>query len=123
MQALGGAKNHMLVLPDADLDLAADAAVNAGFGSAGERCMAISVVLAVDSVADALVEKVSERMATLRTGDGTRGCDMGPLITKVHRDKVASYLDVAASDGATVVVDGRDSSSTATPTASGSARP
>ncbi|WP_404431139.1 CoA-acylating methylmalonate-semialdehyde dehydrogenase [Microbacterium lacus] len=108
VQALGGAKNHMLVLPDADLDLAADAAVNAGFGSAGERCMAISVVLAVDSVADTLVEKVSERMATLRTGDGTRGCDMGPLITKVHRDKVASYLDVAASDGATVVVDGRD---------------
>lgn len=108
VQALGGAKNHMLVLPDADLDLAADAAVNAGFGSAGERCMAISVVLAVDSVADTLVAKVSERMATLRTGDGTRGCDMGPLITKVHRDKVASYLDVAASDGATVVVDGRD---------------
>lgn len=107
VQALGGAKNHMMVLPDADLDLAADAAVNAGFGSAGERCMAISVVLAVDSVADALVEKVSERMATLRTGDGTRGCDMGPLITKVHRDKVASYIEVAASDGATVVVDGR----------------
>jgi malonate-semialdehyde dehydrogenase (acetylating)/methylmalonate-semialdehyde dehydrogenase len=107
VQALGGAKNHMLVLPDADLDLAADAAVNAGFGSAGERCMAVSVVLAVDSVADALVAKVSERMATLRTGDGTRGCDMGPLITKVHRDKVASYIDVAASDGATVVVDGR----------------
>ncbi|TQJ29792.1 CoA-acylating methylmalonate-semialdehyde dehydrogenase [Microbacterium sp. SLBN-146] len=107
VQALGGAKNHMLVLPDADLDLAGDAAVNAGFGSAGERCMAVSVVLAVDSVADALVAKVSERMATLRTGDGTRGCDMGPLITKVHRDKVASYIDVAASDGATVVVDGR----------------
>jgi malonate-semialdehyde dehydrogenase (acetylating)/methylmalonate-semialdehyde dehydrogenase len=107
VQAFGGAKNHMLVLPDADLDLAADAAVNAGFGSAGERCMAISVVLAVDSVADVLVEKISERMATLTTGDGTRGCDMGPLITKVHRDKVASYLEVAASDGATVVVDGR----------------
>jgi malonate-semialdehyde dehydrogenase (acetylating)/methylmalonate-semialdehyde dehydrogenase len=108
VQALGGAKNHMLVLPDADLDLAADAAVNAGFGSAGERCMAISVVLAVDSVADAFVQKVSERMGTLRTGDGTRGCDMGPLITEVHRDKVASYIDVAASDGASVVVDGRD---------------
>jgi len=108
VQALGGAKNHMLVLPDADLDLAADAAVNAGFGSAGERCMAISVVLAVDSVADAFVAKVSERMGTLRTGDGTRGCDMGPLITEVHRDKVASYIDVAASDGASVVVDGRD---------------
>lgn len=108
VQALGGAKNHMLVLPDADLDLAADAAVNAGFGSAGERCMAISVVLAVDSVADAFVAKVSERMGTLRTGDGTRGCDMGPLITEVHRDKVASYIDVAASDGASVVIDGRD---------------
>lgn len=107
VQALGGAKNHMLVLPDADLDLAADAAVNAGFGSAGERCMAISVVLAVDAVADALVEKISERMATLRTGDGTRGCDMGPVITAAHRDKVSSYVDVAAGDGADVVVDGR----------------
>ncbi|WP_159500150.1 CoA-acylating methylmalonate-semialdehyde dehydrogenase [Microbacterium sp. 18062] len=107
VQALGGAKNHMLVLPDADLDLAADAAVNAGFGSAGERCMAVSVVLATDQIADALVTKVTERMATLRTGDGTRGCDMGPLITREHRDKVAGYLDVAASDGATVVVDGR----------------
>ena len=107
VQALGGAKNHMLVLPDADLDLAADAAVNAGFGSAGERCMAISVVLAVDSVADALAAKVTERMSRLRTGDGTRGCDMGPLITRAHRDKVASYIDVAAADGATVLVDGR----------------
>ncbi|MFG6491586.1 CoA-acylating methylmalonate-semialdehyde dehydrogenase [Microbacterium sp. P03] len=108
VQALGGAKNHMLVLPDADLDLAADAAVNAGFGSAGERCMAISVVLAVDSIADRFIEKVSERMATLRTGDGTRGCDMGPLITGVHRDKVAGYIDIAAADGADVVRDGRD---------------
>lgn len=107
VQALGGAKNHMLVLPDADLDLAADAAVNAGFGSAGERCMAVSVVLAVDSIADELVAKITERMATLRTGDGTRGCDMGPLITREHRDKVAGYLEVAASDGAEVVVDGR----------------
>ena len=107
VQALGGAKNHMLVLPDADLDLAADAAVNAGFGSAGERCMAISVVLAVDAVADALVEKISARMASLRTGDGTRGCDMGPVITAAHRDKVSSYVDVAAGDGADVVVDGR----------------
>ncbi|RZU63792.1 malonate-semialdehyde dehydrogenase (acetylating)/methylmalonate-semialdehyde dehydrogenase [Microterricola gilva] len=107
VQALGGAKNHMLVLPDADLDLAADAAVNAGFGSAGERCMAISVVLAVDAVADALIEKITERMATLKTGDGRRGCDMGPLITGVHRDKVSGYIDVAAADGATVVVDGR----------------
>ena len=108
VQALGGAKNHMLVLPDADLDLAADAAVNAGFGSAGERCMAISAVLAVDPIADELVAKIAERMARLKTGDGTRGCDMGPLITREHRDKVAGYLDVAASDGATVVVDGRD---------------
>jgi len=107
VQALGGAKNHMLVLPDADLDLAADSAVNAGFGSAGERCMAISVVVAVGPVADALVEKVRERMAALRIGDGRRGCDMGPLITREHRDRVASCIDEAAADGATVVVDGR----------------
>ena len=107
VQALGGAKNHMLVLPDADLDLAADAAVNAGFGSAGERCMAISVVLAVDTIADELVEKISQRMATLKIGDGMRSCDMGPLITGQHRDKVASYIDVAKQDGASVVVDGR----------------
>ncbi|GAA5212512.1 CoA-acylating methylmalonate-semialdehyde dehydrogenase [Microbacterium kyungheense] len=107
VQALGGAKNHMLVLPDADLDLAADAAVNAGFGSAGERCMAISVVLAVDSVADAFVAKVAERMGGLKVGDGRRGTDMGPLITGQHRDKVASYIDVAGADGASVVVDGR----------------
>ena len=100
VQALGGAKNHMLVLPDADLDLVADSAVNAGFGSAGERCMAVSVVLAVDSVADPLIEKITERMATLKIGDGRRGCDMGPLITRAHRDKVASYVDVAAADGA-----------------------
>ena len=90
VQALGGAKNHMIVLPDADLDLAADAAVNAGFGSAGERCMAISALVAVGDVADPLIAKISERMAKLRTGDGTRGTDMGPLVTKVHRDKVAS---------------------------------
>jgi malonate-semialdehyde dehydrogenase (acetylating)/methylmalonate-semialdehyde dehydrogenase len=108
VQALGGAKNHMLVLPDADLDLAADAAVNAGFGSAGERCMAISVLLVVDSVADDLVSRIASRMSSLTTGDGRRGCDMGPLITGVHRDKVASYVDVAHADGATVVVDGRD---------------
>ncbi len=107
VQALGGAKNHMLVLPDADLDLAADAAVNAGFGSAGERCMAISVVLATDPVADALVERIAERMARLRVGDGRRGCDMGPLITREHRDRVAGFIDVASADGARVVVDGR----------------
>ena len=107
VQALGGAKNHMLVLPDADLDLVADSAVNAGFGSAGERCMAISVVVAVEPVADELIAKISSRMAGLTVGDGTRGCDMGPLITKEHRDKVAGYIDVAIADGASVVVDGR----------------
>ncbi|NUU14404.1 CoA-acylating methylmalonate-semialdehyde dehydrogenase [Curtobacterium pusillum] len=107
VQALGGAKNHMLVLPDADLDLVADNAINAGFGSAGERCMAISVVVAVEPVADELIEKITERAATLRIGDGRRGCDMGPLVTKQHRDKVASYIEVAEQDGAVVVVDGR----------------
>jgi malonate-semialdehyde dehydrogenase (acetylating)/methylmalonate-semialdehyde dehydrogenase len=107
VQALGGAKNHMLVLPDADLDLVADSAVNAGFGSAGERCMAISVLVAVEPVADELIEKITSRMSGLKVGDGTRGCDMGPLITKEHRDKVAGYLDTAVADGATVVVDGR----------------
>lgn len=107
VQALGGAKNHMLVLPDADLDLVADSAINAGFGSAGERCMAISVVVAVEPVADALIAKVTERMSKLRTGDGRRGCDMGPLVTREHRDKVASYIDIAITDGARVVVDGR----------------
>jgi len=107
VQALGGAKNHMLVLPDADLDLAADAAVNAGFGSAGERCMAISVIVAVEPVADELINKIAERMAGLTVGDGMRGCDMGPLITEAHRDKVAGYIDIARADGAEVVVDGR----------------
>jgi malonate-semialdehyde dehydrogenase (acetylating)/methylmalonate-semialdehyde dehydrogenase len=108
VQALGGAKNHMLVLPDADLDLVADSAVNAGFGSAGERCMAISVVVAVEPVADSLIEKIKERVATIKVGDGRRSCDMGPLVTKQHRDKVASYIDIAKQDGAVVVVDGRD---------------
>jgi malonate-semialdehyde dehydrogenase (acetylating)/methylmalonate-semialdehyde dehydrogenase len=108
VQALGGAKNHMLVLPDADLDLAADAAINAGFGSAGERCMAISALVAVDSIADELVEKIKDRMGKLRTGDGTRGCDMGPLVTGPHRDKVASYVDAGEREGASLVVDGRD---------------
>jgi malonate-semialdehyde dehydrogenase (acetylating)/methylmalonate-semialdehyde dehydrogenase len=107
VQALGGAKNHMLVLPDADLDLVADSAVNAGFGSAGERCMAISVLVAVEPVTDDLIEKIRSRMASLTVGDGLRGCDMGPLITKEHRDKVSSYIDIATDDGATVVVDGR----------------
>ncbi len=108
VQALGGAKNHMLVLPDADLDLAADAAVNAGFGSAGERCMAISALVAVEPVADELIAKIQDRMGKLVTGDGTRGTDMGPLVTKEHRDKVASYLDVEDGSGAEVLVDGRE---------------
>jgi len=108
VQALGGAKNHMLVLPDADLELAADAAVNAGFGSAGERCMAISVVVAVEPVADSLIEKISSRMSTLTTGDGREGSDMGPLVTRVHRDKVASYVDAGEKEGARLVVDGRN---------------
>ena len=108
VQALGGAKNHMLVLPDADLDLAADAAVNAGFGSAGERCMAISALVAVEPIADELIEKIKDRMGKLRTGDGTRGCDMGPLVTQHHRDRVASYLDAGVEEGAALVVDGRD---------------
>ena len=107
VQALGGAKNHMLVLPDADLDLVADSAVNAGFGSAGERCMAISVVVAVEPVADELIARISEKMATIKVGDGRRSCDMGPLVTREHRDKVASYVEAAEIDGATVVVDGR----------------
>jgi len=108
VQALGGAKNHMLVLPDADLDLAADAAVNAGFGSAGERCMAISALVAVDSIADELVDRIKDRMGKLRTGDGTRGCDMGPLVTGPHRDKVKGYVDAGVAEGAELVVDGRE---------------
>jgi len=108
VQALGGAKNHMVVLPDADLDMAADAAVSAGYGSAGERCMAVSVVVAVGDVADELVTAVEKRLANLRIGPGVDpGTDMGPLVTRAHRDKVASYLDIARSDGAEVVVDGR----------------
>jgi len=107
VQALGGAKNHMLVLPDADLDLVADSAVNAGFGSAGERCMAISVVVAVDPIGDQLVEAVKRKMSAIKVGDGRRSCDMGPLVTEAHRDKVASYIDIATQDRATVVLDGR----------------
>ena len=108
VQALGGAKNHMLVLPDADLELAADAAVNAGFGSAGERCMAISALVVVEPVADQLIAKITERMKNLKTGDGTKGCDMGPLVTAVHRDKVSSYVAAGINEGAKVVVDGRN---------------
>ena len=108
VQALGGAKNHMLVLPDADLDAAADAAINAGFGSAGERCMSVSALVAVGGVADDLVDKIAERARGIRTGDGRRSCDMGPLVTGAHRDTVASYVDAGEREGATVVVDGRD---------------
>ncbi|TDW15004.1 CoA-acylating methylmalonate-semialdehyde dehydrogenase [Kribbella kalugense] len=108
VQALGGAKNHMIVLPDADLDLAADAAVNAGFGSAGERCMAISALVAVEPIADELISKIKDRMAKLKTGDGTRGCDMGPLVTGQHRDKVAGYVAAGVEEGAELVVDGRE---------------
>jgi malonate-semialdehyde dehydrogenase (acetylating) / methylmalonate-semialdehyde dehydrogenase len=107
VQALGGAKNHMVVTPDADLDAAADAAVSAGFGSAGERCMAVSVVVAVDPIGDDLVARITERMARLRTGDGRRGCDMGPLVTAAHRDRVTSYIDAGIQAGAKLVVDGR----------------
>ena len=108
VQALGGAKNHMVVLPDADLELAADAAINAGFGSAGERCMAISAIVAVEPIASALVARIKSRMANIKTGDGTQGSDMGPLVSAIHRDKVASYIEAGANAGATVVVDGRD---------------
>lgn len=108
VQALGGAKNHMVVLPDADLDLAADAAVNAGFGSAGQRCMAISAVVAVGGVGDELVAKIAARAGTLVTGDGTGEADMGPLVTQAHRDRVASYVDAGESAGATLMVDGRE---------------
>ncbi len=108
VQALGGAKNHMVVLPDADLDLAADQAVNAGYGSAGERCMAISVLVTVGPIADELVAKIADRTRTLRIGDGTREVDIGPLVTKAHRDKVASYVEAGEISGAKVVVDGRE---------------
>ena len=107
VQALGGAKNHMVVLPDADLDLAADQAVNAGFGSAGERCMAVSALVAVGGIADTLVAKIAERARGLRTGDGRRGTDMGPLVTAAARERVSGYVDAGEAAGATVVVDGR----------------
>src|SRR5450432_2744420 len=109
VQALGGAKNHMVVLPDADLDLAADAAVSAGFGSAGERCMAISVLVAVDPVGDELVAKIAERVARLRVGAGSdERSEMGPLVTAAPRDEVASYLDSGVREGAVLAIDGRD---------------
>jgi malonate-semialdehyde dehydrogenase (acetylating)/methylmalonate-semialdehyde dehydrogenase len=109
VQALGGAKNHMVVLPDADIDMAADAAVSAGYGSAGERCMAISVVVAVGDVGDKLVSAIADRLPRLRVGPGTDPtAEMGPLITREHRDKVASYIATAPDEGAVVVVDGRE---------------
>ena len=109
VQALGGAKNHMVVLPDADLDLAADAAVSAAYGSAGERCMAISVVVAVGDIADDLVERIRVRMDKLVIGPGDDPTsEMGPLITREHRDRVAGYIGSGADEGATVVVDGRE---------------
>ena len=109
VQALGGAKNHMLVLPDADIGMAADAAVSAAYGSAGERCMAISVVVAVGAVADPLIEAIQKRMTNIKVGPGLEeGNEMGPLITREHRDRVASYLECAESEGATLTVDGRD---------------
>jgi len=123
VQALGGAKNHMVVLPDADLDLAADSAVNAGYGSAGERCMAISVLVAVDPIGDDLVARIADRTRTLLIGDGStsatsdahdgagqggREADMGPLVTRAHRDRVSSLIDAGEAAGAKVVVDGRE---------------
>jgi malonate-semialdehyde dehydrogenase (acetylating)/methylmalonate-semialdehyde dehydrogenase len=109
VQALGGAKNHMVVLPDADIGLAADAAVSAGYGSAGERCMAISMVVAVGSAANPLVEAIRDRIPDVKVGNGMESdSEMGPLITREHRDRVASYVEGAGEEGATVVVDGRD---------------
>jgi malonate-semialdehyde dehydrogenase (acetylating)/methylmalonate-semialdehyde dehydrogenase len=109
-QALGGAKNHMIVLPDADVDMAADAAVSAAYGSAGERCMAISQVVAVGDVADRFIEAVKARIPKVKVGDGMQpDSEMGPLVTREHRDKVASYVAGAAGEGGTIVVDGRES--------------
>ena len=107
VQALGGAKNHAVILPDADLDLAADAMVNAGFGSAGERCMAISAAWRSARSPTIWSPRSPNARRTIKTGDGTRDSDMGPLVTKAHRDKVASYIDAGEADGAKIVVDGR----------------
>jgi malonate-semialdehyde dehydrogenase (acetylating) / methylmalonate-semialdehyde dehydrogenase len=109
VQALGGAKNHMIVLPDADIDMAADAAVSAGYGSAGERCMAIATLVAVGDAADPLVEAIKARLPKVRVGPGSDPeAEMGPLVTRQHRDKVASYLDSGPAQGATLVADGRE---------------
>jgi len=108
-QALAGAKNHMVVLPDADIEMAADAAVSAGYGSAGERCMAISMVVAVGKAADPLIDAIKERIPKIKVGPGLEpGVEMGPLITREHRDRVASFVENAPAEGATVVVDGRE---------------
>jgi malonate-semialdehyde dehydrogenase (acetylating) / methylmalonate-semialdehyde dehydrogenase len=110
VQALGGAKNHMIVLPDADIDMAADAAVSAGYGSAGERCMAVSMLVAVGHAADELVGAIKERLPNVKVGDGmSPDSEMGPLVTREHRDKVASYIDRGREEGATIVTDGRES--------------
>jgi malonate-semialdehyde dehydrogenase (acetylating)/methylmalonate-semialdehyde dehydrogenase len=110
VQALGGAKNHMIVLPDADIDMAADAAVSAGYGSAGERCMAVSMIVAVGHAADPLVEAIKARLPKVKVGDGMNPeSEMGPLVTREHRDRVASYIEKAPAEGATVVTDGRES--------------
>ncbi len=109
VQALGGAKNHMIVLPDADIEMAADAAVSAGYGSAGERCMAVSMVVAVGGVADDLVRAIEQRIPKVKVGDGMDpDSEMGPLVTAEHRDKVAGYVERAPEEGATIVVDGRE---------------
>jgi malonate-semialdehyde dehydrogenase (acetylating)/methylmalonate-semialdehyde dehydrogenase len=109
VQALGGAKNHMIVLPDADIDMAADAAVSAGYGSAGERCMAVSMLVAVGHAADDLVDAIKERLPKVKVGDGMNpDSEMGPLVTREHRDKVASYIEKGREEGATIVTDGRD---------------
>jgi len=116
VQALGGAKNHLIVLPDADMEKAADALVGSGYGSAGERCMAISVVVAVGDAADPLLEKLVPKIEALKVGEGSDNSnDMGPLITAAHRDKVRSYIDLGEKEGATVVVDGRDHDITESP--------
>ena len=108
VQALGGAKNHMIVLPDADMELAADAAVGAGYGSAGERCMAISVIVAVGDAGERLIPALRERIAKLKTGPGMdKASEMGPLITRQHRDKVKGYVDAGVNEGAKLVMDGR----------------
>ena len=110
VQALGGAKNHMIVLPDADVDMAADAAVSAGYGSAGERCMAVSVLVAVGDVADPLVAAIKARLPKVKVGNGLEpDSEMGPLVTREHRDKVASYIESGSEQGATLVADGRES--------------